>query len=194
MHGAILGFFAYGALTRREVSGKHVLEVGSLDVNGSVRHLVEARGPASYIGVDVVDGPGVDKLVDVKDLVATFGTDSFDVVVSTEMLEHAADWRVAVTQMVAVLRPGGVVVWTTRAPGFLYHHPPDRWRYTREAMVEICGRLGLQVVVVCDDPDPESPGVFCKARKPVGWVPPTLRPLAGDISGVVGMQRPAPVS
>jgi SAM-dependent methyltransferase len=189
MIGTILGFFAYGALRAREVEGKDVLEVGSLNVNGSVRPLVEARQPASYMGVDVVPGPGVDKPVDVADLVATFGADSFDVVISTEMLEHAADWQLACTQMVAVLRPGGVLVWTTRSPGFLYHHPPDRWRYTTTGMAEILDRLGLETVVVCDDPDPASPGVFAKARKPAGWQPPADVALAG-VGGVVPVRRP----
>jgi SAM-dependent methyltransferase len=190
MHATILGFFAYGALRQREVAGKQILEVGSLEVNGSVRPLVEARSPASYIGVDVVSGPGVDKVVDANDLIDTFGMDSFDVVISTEMLEHAKDWQRAVTQMVRVLRPGGVLVWTTRSPGFLFHHPPDRWRYTSAAMVEILDRLDLQTIVVCDDPDPGAPGVFCKARKPVGWQAPAGEPLDG-VSGVVPMRRPS---
>jgi SAM-dependent methyltransferase len=191
MIGSILGFFAYGALFHREVAGRDVLEVGSLNINGSVRPLVEARNPASYVGVDVVDGPGVDKLCDVADLVATFGPDSFDVVVSTECLEHVADWQLAVAQMTLVLRPGGVLVWTTRSPGFLYHHPPDRWRYTPEGMAEILHRLGLDTVLVCSDPEPNSPGVFCKARKPASWTPPPEGVLDG-VEGVTSMRRPQP--
>jgi SAM-dependent methyltransferase len=191
MHGAILGFFAYGALRHREVAGKDVLDVGSLDVNGSVRPLVEARDPASYVGVDVVSGPGVDKVVDANDLVDTFGVDSFDVVISTECLEHVQDWQRAISQMVAVLRPGGVLVWTTRSPGFLFHHPPDRWRYTPAGMVEILARLGLQALLVCDDPDPESPGVFVKARKLVGWQAPMYNDPLDGVSGVVAMRRPS---
>src|SRR5215217_7296315 len=117
MHGSVLGFFAYGALQAGEVAGRDVLEVGSLDVNGTVRPMVEARGPRSYVGVDVVDGPGVDRMVDAADLVEVFGRDSFDVVVSTEMLEHAEDWCQAMLHMAGVLRPGGVLVLTTRGPG-----------------------------------------------------------------------------
>src|SRR6266540_260255 len=164
MHGSVLGFFAYGALQHAEVAGKDVLEVGALDVNGTVRPMVEARRPASYLGVDVVDGPGVDQVCDATALVSTFGPDAFDVVVSTEMLEHAEDWRAAVTNMAGVLRPGGVLVWTTRSPGFAYHHPPDRWRYTQHAMAGIVSALGREPIALMDDP--EFPGVFCKARKP----------------------------
>src|SRR6266536_5884803 len=121
MHGSVLGFFAYGALQGREVAGRRVLEVGSLNVNGSVRPMVMARGPSEYLGVDLVDGDGVDQVVDAVDLGATFGADSFDVVVSTEMLEHAEDWQRSICSMVSVLRPGGVLVITTRSRGFGYH-------------------------------------------------------------------------
>src|SRR4249919_3876522 len=161
MHGSVLGFFAYGALQRSEVAGKDVLEVGSLDVNGTVRPFVQARGPASYVGVDVIAGPAVDVVCDATDLVERFGPDAFDVVISTEMLEHAADWQAAVANMVTALRPGGVLVVTTRSPGFAYHHPPDRWRFTQAAFSEILDRVGLERRVLMDDP--EYPGVFCKA-------------------------------
>lgn len=186
MHGSVLGFFAYGALQTLEVEGMDVLEVGSLDVNGSVRHLVTSRRPWSYLAVDALPGPGVDRVLDAADLVSTFGTDSFDVVLCCEMLEHAADWHVCVQEMVEVLRPGGVFVVTTRSPGFAYHHPPDHWRYTQAAFVEICRRSGLELLVLMDDP--EFPGVFVKARKPMDWRAP-VESLAG-CPGVTPMGVP----
>jgi SAM-dependent methyltransferase len=193
MHGSVLGFFAYGALQSREVQGKHVLEVGSLDVNGSVRPMVEARGAASYLGVDVVDGPGVDLVADAEELWKHFDRDTFDVVISTEMLEHVADWQRAIDSMVTVLRPGGVVVWTTRSVGFAYHHPPDRWRYSQAAMAEILGRYALEPLVLADDP--EYPGVFVKARKPDGWTRPkrTAAEWRATVEGVTAVPEPRKV-
>lgn len=188
MHGSVLGFFAYGALQNREVAGRRVLEVGSRDVNGSVRRMIQTRAPAAYLGVDIVEGPGVDRVCDAAGLVAAFGPDSFDVVVTTEMLEHAKDWQAAIANMIGVLRPGGVLVVTTRSPGFGYHHPPDRWRYTQAAFQEILRRFDLEPVVLMDDP--EYPGVFVKARKPDGWqAPPQDDPLA-DVGGVTPVQEP----
>ncbi len=173
MHGSVLGLFL-GILSAAEVAGRDVLEVGSLNVNGSVRPMVEARCPRSYLGVDIVAGPGVDEVCDAADLPGRFGPDAFDVVVCCEMLEHAADPHLSIEAMVTVLRPGGVIVITTRSPGFVHHHPPDRWRYTQGAFAEILDRLSLQPLMLCDDP--EYPGVFVKARKPVGWRAPTPPP------------------
>ncbi len=175
MHGSVLGFFAYGALQQREVRGKDVLDVGSANVNGSVKRMVLAREPRSYLGVDIVEDKDVDRILDANDLYETFGCDAFDVVVSTEMMEHAEDWRRALTNMVAVLRPGGVLVITTRSQGFAYHHPPDYWRYTQDIFEAAARALGLEIIVLMDDP--EFPGVFVKLRKPEGWLPPMGRCL-----------------
>jgi glycosyltransferase involved in cell wall biosynthesis len=170
MHPSILGLFAGGFVRPDEVAGRQVLEVGSYDVNGSVRPILEAHGPASYLGVDMAEGPRVDQVTDVTDLIDTFGADSFDVVVTTEMLEHAADWQAAVANLVRVVRPGGLLVITTRSPGFPYHpHPEDHWRYSVEVMRRILEACELEVLACFPDPDPAQPGVVAKARKPQDW-------------------------
>ncbi len=91
--------FVRGALTAENVAGKRVLEVGSLDVNGSARAILEPLGPSDYTGVDIAHGPGVDVICNSEKLVEKFGAASFDVVVSTEMLEHVQDWRLVVSNL-----------------------------------------------------------------------------------------------
>jgi Glycosyl transferases group 1/Methyltransferase domain len=170
MHPSILSLFASGFLSAEEVAGKTILEVGSCDVNGSVRPILEAHGPASYLGVDGSPGPRVDRVVDCGDLLATFGDTGFDIVVTTEMLEHVADWRRCMANLAAVVTEGGMLVLTTRSPGYPYHaYPDDYWRYTPKVMKGILKALGLEVLECYPDPDPQSPGVVAKARKPAGW-------------------------
>jgi SAM-dependent methyltransferase len=114
----------------------------------------------------------VDQVVDAERLGSTFGPDSFDVVISTEMLEHAADWRACLLGMVGVLRPGGLLLLTTRSPGFPYHpFPDDHWRFTAAAMTSILPAAGLAAFEVRSDPDAASPGVLVRARKNVPWQP-----------------------
>lgn len=162
--------FGSTALDPAEIAGKTVIEAGAYNVNGSVRLPVESHGPAAYTGTDMQAGPGVDVVCLAEDLPDRFGRESADVVVSTEMLEHAADWQAAMLGMIRVLRPGGLLVLTTRGPGFPVHgYPDDHWRFTPEAMRQILEGAGLEVLRCEPDPDPQSPGVFAKARRPERW-------------------------
>ena len=102
------------------------------------------------------------------DLPLLFGGGYAGVVVAAEMLEHAKDWEAALTGLVQVLAPGGVLILTTRSEGAGYHCAPDYWRFSVEAMRQILSGAGL-VVERCE-PDLENPGVLAKARKPAGWV------------------------
>ena len=196
MNPSVLAFVA-SALTAADVAGKRVVETGALDVNGSAREAVERLGPASYLGTDVQDGPGVDLVCTVFDLPSALGLASADVVVSTEMLEHVQDWRAAIRAMVAVLAPGGVLVLTTRSMGFPYHHPypGDYWRFSVRAMGSIVKAAGLDVVR-CEPDVPEQPGVLMAARKPPCWdEPPSMdEELAAVVPGpavrVNGLQGP----
>jgi SAM-dependent methyltransferase len=162
MHESVMRFLRDN-LSGPEVKDKSVLEVGSQDVNGSPRAVIAPLGPSSYVGVDFAAGPGVDVVGDAGDLVALFSRDRFDVVVSTEMLEHARDWRGAVRSMKRVLKPGGLLIVTTRGPGFPYHgFPHDYWRFTPADFLEIFHDF---LFSVCK-PDPQYPGILLKARKP----------------------------
>lgn len=154
--------FARRVITVAEVEGRRVLEVGSYDTTGSVRPSISAMRPASYVGVDIVPGPRVDLICDVRDLERRFGTEKFDVVIATEIVEHVRDWRSAWSNMKAVLRPGGLLVVTTRSRGFPFHFGPfDYWRYELEDMPKIAADMDL----VALENDPMAPGVLMAARK-----------------------------
>ncbi len=165
MHPSVISFVKEN-LKSEDVKGKKVIEVGSLDVNGSARPTVMALGPAEYWGIDCWLGPSVDVVCNADDLVKTFGEESFDVVLSTEMLEHLEDWRIVVNQLKRTVRLGGLLVLTTRSPGFPYHpYPIDKWRYTKEDFGKIFE--DFEILKLVDDH--MAPGVFLKARKPAHY-------------------------
>lgn len=173
MHPSVLDFVAK-VLTRERVYNAGVLEVGSYDVNGSVRPYLESLRPKRYLGVDAASGPSVDRVVDCEELAAEVGRGAWQIVVSTEMLEHVRDWKTCIEQLAEVTAPGGLLLITTRSPGFPYHpFPEDHWRFTVDDMKQILSALGLETVTVEDDPGIGCPGVFALARKPVNWVAPT---------------------
>jgi SAM-dependent methyltransferase len=163
------------ALRPADVRGKRVLEVGSLDVNGSVRDDIMAFGPAEYVGIDIRPGPGVDVVCDAGDLVETFGENAFDVVISTELLEHARDWRRIISNIKRVTKPNGVMVVSTRSYGVDFHRQPfDYWRYQKEDFEAIFSDVAVEDLTL----DPTDPGLLIKARKPEPFVERDLSDLA----------------
>jgi SAM-dependent methyltransferase len=157
--------FLRSALSPLEIENMAVLEVGSRDVNGSPRTIISPMGPACYIGVDAEDGPGVDIISDAADLDSALSHEKVDIVISTEMLEHAKDWRAVVSAMKRVLVPGGLLLVTTRGPGFPRHdYPGDYWRYTVEDFRLIF--RDMEILTLEPDPQAGHPGVFLKARRP----------------------------
>jgi len=97
-------------------AGSRVLEIGSLDINGSIRGHFNG---GQYIGLDVGMGPGVDIVCQGQDYDAPDG--SFDVVISCECFEHNPFWRETFENMLRLARPGGLVVMTCASTGRAEH-------------------------------------------------------------------------
>lgn len=72
-----------------------VVEIGSLNVNGTIRDFFDAK---VYFGVDVGPGPGVDFVVAGQDV--NNPDNSFDVAVSAECFEHNPEWVATFANMV----------------------------------------------------------------------------------------------
>lgn len=155
--------FGMRSLHNENVKGKRIIELGSQDVNGSLRDYIVSLNPREYIGIDNALGKGVDIVCDVMDAIDKFGIRSFDIVICTEMLEHVFDWRKVISIIKGLCIEGGIMVVTTRSKGFHYHpYPYDFWRYEIGDMKEIFSDC-LDVIV---ENDPEGGGVFVKAKIP----------------------------
>ena len=100
-------------------NGVSVLEIGSYNVNGSVRQFFNA--PKRYIGVDLIEGPGVDVVCDGDKF---YESVKFDVAISTECFEHTADYLAIFENMTALVRPGGLVMFTCATTGRAEHGTP----------------------------------------------------------------------
>jgi len=111
-----------------------VLDIGSMDVNGTLRPIFEKEG-WKYVGVDMAPGKNVDEVVDSEALSSAFPADHFDCIVSAEMIEHANDPIRCVDEMVKILKPGGLLILTAAGNGFPEHrHPVDCWRPLPDGM------------------------------------------------------------
>lgn len=127
MHLEILKY-----LTKFEhLAGERNLDVGSLNVNGSSR----AVFPIS-VGVDIREGMGVDLVCSGEDLPKHFKDEEFDLVVSTETLEHVRHWREFTKGIWQVLKTDGHFICTLASTKKERHdHPDDYWRL-RENHIE----------------------------------------------------------
>ena len=92
---------------------ENVVEIGSWDVNGSVR----TEFPKSnYLGLDVSEGKGVDRVYDGKDL-SFLQSNSVEVVISCECFEHNPHWRDNLHDMIRICKPGGFIIATMASRG-----------------------------------------------------------------------------
>lgn len=164
--------FVARALSPDDVRGKRVVELGVGPVGA--KPLLMSWKPAAYVGVDVQRTPWSDVVLSPEEIVPALGAGGFDVVLSTEMLEHARDWRLVVTNLKSLCKPGGRIVVTTRSRGYQFHAPPDYWRYEVSDARQIFADSSDLMV----ETDPMMPGVFIAARRPVDDHPFT------DLSGV----------
>ena len=160
MHPSVM-WFVEREVSRHQLADLDVLEVGALNVNGTVRGLFDG----AFLGVDMRAGPGVDKLLNAHDLCAA-GDGIFDVVVSTEMLEHDdAPW-LSLASMRRCVHSDGHLLLTAR--GYdergcfpLHGYPDDLWRFSVNGLAALLAHTGWKALTV--EADPEAPGVFAHA-------------------------------
>lgn len=109
-----------------------VVEIGSRPAAGQeemadLRPLLDGR---SFIGCDIQEGTGVDRIEDIHAL--TFEDDSVGTVFALDTVEHVANPLLALQEVHRVLKPGGVAVISSHMFMPIHAHPWDYWRFTPE--------------------------------------------------------------
>jgi SAM-dependent methyltransferase len=100
----------------RDWTGMTVLEIGSQNVNGSVRPFF--RG-ADYTGVDLSEGEGVDLVASGHEVALPGRT--FDLTISCECFEHNPHWAATFRNMHRMTKDGGIVLVTCASRGRREH-------------------------------------------------------------------------
>lgn len=106
--------------------GKVIVEIGSQDVNGSIR--TAAPAGIGYIGVDFVEGSGVD-LVLQNPYKLPFEDNSIDYFVSSSMFEHSEMFWLLFIEIMRVLKPDGLLYMNVPSNGQFHRYPVDCWRF-----------------------------------------------------------------
>ncbi|MGY3885420.1 methyltransferase domain-containing protein [Aeromonas aquatica] len=106
----------------------NIIEIGSQDVNGSIRDFFICKDNITYTGLDFTQGKGVDILISdpyrlpVEDA-------STDVVVTSSCLEHSELFWLSFSEMLRILKPGGLIYINVPSNGYIHRYPVDCWRF-----------------------------------------------------------------
>lgn len=160
--------FVVNNLNKQEIEGKRIIEVGSRNVNGSIKpYIMNIGKPDQYIGIDMLEGESVDIICNAENMVEKFGKESFDIILSTETFEHIKDWKKAVSNVKNICNKGGLILITTVCKGFeLHEYPGDFWRYESEDLKNIFSDCEILVLEGCG----YGYAVSIKARKNVNFI------------------------
>lgn len=125
-----------------------VLDVGSLDVNGSIKEVLEKCGfNGSFVGTDMRGGKGVDKVLNGHLLDTVWDKPTFDLITCCDTLEHDDRFWLTVEQMRKVLKPNGWLLITV--PSFSHprhNHPSDYYRFLETALKDVFFEGYLDVI------------------------------------------------
>jgi SAM-dependent methyltransferase len=75
-----------------------------------------------------------------------FDTQTFDTVLSSDVLEHLPDAGLACREIGRILKPGGVLILNTPFLYMLHEVPYDYYRHTRYSLERLAAEAGLEIV------------------------------------------------
>lgn len=130
---------------------QRVLDIGSRNVNGSLREFFENEEDIEYTGLDVVDGPGVDYNISKApyDWAYAIGHGLLlkqDVIISSSTLEHVQYPWETMREIGSWLDEDGIAVIGVPSRGKVHNHPIDCWRFYPDSMQALADWAGLELV------------------------------------------------
>ena len=110
----------------RQGSAVRAVDIGSQDVNGSLRQVCPPG--VEYVGVDFVHGNGVDVVID-DPYVMPFEDDAFDFVVSSSCFEHSEMFWLLFLELLRITKPDGAIYINAPSNASFHRYPVDCWRF-----------------------------------------------------------------
>jgi SAM-dependent methyltransferase len=141
-------FDVYSQPFLESVEPTKVVEIGSQDVNGSIRQC--SPSTFQYIGVDFVEGKGVDVLLD-DPYTLPFEDKSVSIVVSSSCLEHSEFFWLLYLEMLRILKDDGILYINVPSNGQFHRWPVDCWRFYPDsgiALAKWARRVGFNCTLL----------------------------------------------
>ena len=125
-------------------AGEKLLDLGC--GNKPYESLFRKKFP-TYVGADLPGNDDADLLIDTDGQVAA-QDDSFDCVLSSQVLEHVTSPQRYLSEAHRVLKPGGSLVLSTHGIWPYHPDPTDFWRWTVDGLQDEIRRAGFEIVNV----------------------------------------------
>jgi SAM-dependent methyltransferase len=127
-----------------------VVEIGSFNVNGSIRDVI-TPSIVNYTGVDFAVGNGVDVVLeDPYDF--PFLDNTFDVLVTSSCFEHSELFWLTFLESMRIVKPNGLVYINVPSSWMCFHqYPVDCWRFypdSSRALLTWAKRNGMNAVLL----------------------------------------------
>lgn len=114
----------------RDIARPVIVDIGSQDINGSLRQV--APPVCQYVGVDFIEGKGVDVVLD-DPYKFPIPDDFADAVVSSSCFEHSQFFWLTFLEAIRILKPSGLLYLNVPSNGPYHRHPTDNWRFYPDA-------------------------------------------------------------
>jgi SAM-dependent methyltransferase len=111
-----------------------IIDIGSQDVNGSLRSVAPLNN--KYIGVDFMEGKGVDVVI-TNPYSLPFENEFADVVVSSSCFEHSEFFWLLFNEALRILKPSGLLYINVPSNGAFHRYPVDCWRFYPDSGVAL---------------------------------------------------------
>lgn len=124
-----------------------ILDVGSFDRTGDYNYgqiLNETKW--DYTGLDLREGDNVDIVVENPYDWQELESNSFDVVISGQALEHIQFFWLTMEQINRVLKPGGLCCIIVPSEGPVHRNPYDCYRFNEDGVISLAMYVKFEVL------------------------------------------------
>ena len=139
--------FRHKYLEGKENEPLFILDLGSLDVNGSYRRYFEVS-TWTYRGIDMAAGENVDIVLQDPYNWQEIKSGSADVVVSGQAFEHIEFFWLTMLEIARVLKPEGLCCLIAPSGGYEHRYPVDCWRFYPDGFTALARFAHLDVLEV----------------------------------------------
>ena len=119
----------------------NVLFVGA---GGALEEFIRQKFQFNLVTIDIDDKRKPDFVMSISDL--NFKENAFDLVLMLEVLEHVEQPFNASSEILRVLKPGGILLLSTPFTFGIHDAPYDFWRFTKYGLMKIFDRFDELII------------------------------------------------